>query len=107
MSSGDTFNGVYEVFGGMTTIILLILGFTMMYFHLKNEMLKTVFWLTVLILFFSCACVLIGSLIPSILGLIVSFLKVIIENLLSSYLFHVALLFGLLIVICQRQPALV
>ncbi|XP_016405945.1 uncharacterized protein LOC107738669 [Sinocyclocheilus rhinocerous] len=57
--------GFVNVFGGMITIILLISGLTMMYFHLNNEMLKIVFWLTILTLLFSCACVLIGSVILS------------------------------------------
>lgn len=98
--------GFVNVFGGMMTIILLLLGLTITYFHLKNEMLKSIVWLTVLIMLYSCACVFSVSVILSILGLIVNFLKIIIENLLSSYLFYVAVFFGSLIVIFSRADCM-
>ncbi|XP_058623570.1 uncharacterized protein LOC131534605 [Onychostoma macrolepis] len=90
--------------GVKMTIILLILGFTTACLHLKTETLLNVFYFIVIIVVLPCVCVLIGS-VFLMLGSVMSFIKVIIENLLSSYLFHVALLFGSLIVICQRQTA--
>ncbi|XP_048013893.1 uncharacterized protein LOC125246859 [Megalobrama amblycephala] len=92
---------VFALLGMNMTIMLLISGLTMAYWHLKSETLHNVIGLSVLTLFFSCGCVLIGS-VFLILGLMMSFLKVLIESLVSSYLFYVALL---LIVMWRRQTA--
>ncbi len=97
-------NMLFALLGVKMTIILLTLGFTMAHLHLKSETQQNVFGFIVIMVFFSCVCVIIGS-VFLMLGLVMSFIKVIIENLFSSYLFHVALLFGSLIVICQRQTA--
>ncbi|KAK9951880.1 hypothetical protein ABG768_017754 [Culter alburnus] len=91
-------NVLFTLLNVKMTIILLTLGFTMAYFYLKNETLETVKILIVTTLVFPCGCVLIGS-VFLILGLVMSFLKVIIQNLVSSYLFYVALFLGSLIVI--------
>ncbi|XP_051740960.1 uncharacterized protein LOC127507702 isoform X4 [Ctenopharyngodon idella] len=80
------------------TVMLLMFGFTMACWHLKSETLGNVISLTGPTLFFSCGCVLIGS-VFLILGLIMSFLKVIIQNMVCSNLFYVALFLGSLIVI--------
>ncbi|KAK9951887.1 hypothetical protein ABG768_017761 [Culter alburnus] len=95
------FVNVFALLGMNMTIMLLISGLTMAYWHLKSETLHNVIDLSVLTLFFSCGCVLIGS-VFLILGLMMSFLKVLIESLVSSYLFYVALL---LIVMWRRQTA--
>ncbi len=85
-------------------IFLLILGFIMACVHLMSGILQNVFWFMVIIVFFPCVCVLIGS-VFLMLGLVMSFIKVIIENLFSSFLFHVVLLIGSLIVIYQWLTA--
>ncbi len=95
---------LFALLGVKMSIILLILGFTMAHLLLKPETLQDMFCFIVITVVLPCVCVLIGS-VFLMLGLVISFIKVIIENLLSSYLFHVALLFGPLIVICQRQTA--
>ncbi|XP_051740957.1 uncharacterized protein LOC127507702 isoform X2 [Ctenopharyngodon idella] len=92
---------VFALLDVKMTVMLLILGLTMAYWHLKTETLHNVIGLTVLTLFFSCGCVLIGS-VFLILGLIMSFLKVLTESLVRSCLFYVALL---LIVMWRKQIA--
>ncbi|KAK7121952.1 hypothetical protein R3I93_022901 [Phoxinus phoxinus] len=92
---------VFALLGVEMTIMLLTLGLTMAYWDLKSETLQEGIGFTVFTLFLSCGCVLIGS-VFLILGLMVSFLKVFMESLVSSYLFYVALLL-IVIVICRRQ----
>ncbi|XP_077065867.1 uncharacterized protein LOC143719390 [Siphateles boraxobius] len=82
---------VFALLGVKMTIMLLILWLTMAYWDLKSETLKKVIGLSALTLFFSCGCVLTGS-VFLILGPMMSFLKVLMESLVSSYLFYVALL---------------
>ncbi|XP_051547763.1 uncharacterized protein LOC127437113 isoform X2 [Myxocyprinus asiaticus] len=89
---------VFALLGVKMTIILLILAFTIAYFHFNKKTVQGVICLTVLIPFFSCCCVFIGSVIL-ILVTLVSFLKLLIYNLLSSYLFYVALMLGSFLVI--------
>ncbi|KAK9951884.1 hypothetical protein ABG768_017758 [Culter alburnus] len=93
---------VFALLDVKMTIMLLISGLTMAYWHLKSETLGNVISLTVLTLLFSCGCVLIGS-VFLILGLVMSFLKVITQSLVSSFLFYVALFLGSLIVIWRRN----
>ncbi|XP_048013888.1 uncharacterized protein LOC125246856 isoform X2 [Megalobrama amblycephala] len=93
---------VFALLDVKMTIMLLISGLTMAYWHLKSETLENVIGLSVLTLFFSCGCVLIGS-VFLILGLMMSFLKVITQSLVSSFLFYVALFLGSLIVIRRRN----
>ncbi|KAK9951882.1 hypothetical protein ABG768_017756 [Culter alburnus] len=89
---------VFALLGMNMTVLLLISGFTMTYWHLKSETLHNVIGLIVPKLFYLCGCVLIGS-VFLILGLMMSFLKVIIQNLVCSNFFYVALFLGSLIVI--------
>ncbi|KAK9951885.1 hypothetical protein ABG768_017759 [Culter alburnus] len=93
---------VFALLDVKMTIMLLISGLTMAYWHLTSETLGNVISLTVLTLFFSCGCVLIGS-VFLILGLMMSFLKVITQSLVSSFLFYVALFLGSFIVIRRRN----
>ncbi|XP_077065863.1 uncharacterized protein LOC143719389 [Siphateles boraxobius] len=93
---------VFALLGVKQTIMLLISGFTMAYWLLdmklfSSETLKKVIGFTFLTLFFPCGCVLIGSLFL-ILGPMMSFLKVLIESLVSSYLFYVVLFVGALLI---------
>ncbi|XP_051978627.1 uncharacterized protein LOC127640212 [Xyrauchen texanus] len=95
---------VFTLLSVKMTLILLMLAFINAYFFFNNETVLGAICLTVLMLLFSCCCVLIGSLIL-ILVTLVSFLKVLIVNLLSSYLFYVALMLGSFIVIRSVQTA--
>ncbi|XP_048013890.1 uncharacterized protein LOC125246857 [Megalobrama amblycephala] len=89
---------VFALLDVKMTIMLLMFGFTMVCWHLKSETLQDVIGSTVLTLFFSCGCVLIGS-VFLFFGLMMSFLKVLIQSLVSSYLFYV----GLLLIVVMHQ----
>ncbi|XP_067292982.1 uncharacterized protein [Pseudorasbora parva] len=93
---------VFALLGVKMTLMLLILGFTMAYWHLKSETLKNVIGFTIVTLVLPCGCVLIGS-VFLILGLLMSFFELLTESLVSSYLFYVALFLGTLIVIWRRN----
>ncbi|XP_067292981.1 uncharacterized protein [Pseudorasbora parva] len=94
---------VFAVLGVKMTLMLLILGFTMAYWHLKSKNLQNVIRFAVVTLFLSCGCVLIGSVFLILAdGLMMSFLKILIGRSVSSFLFYVALL---LIVMLRRQTA--
>ncbi|XDV53533.1 hypothetical protein PO909_022009 [Leuciscus waleckii] len=88
---------VFALLGVTMTLMLLISGLTVAYWHLKPETLGKVIAFTVLTLFISCGCVLIGS-VFLILGRMMSFLKVLLESLVSFFLFYVTLSLGALII---------
>ncbi|XP_043084575.1 uncharacterized protein LOC122331152 isoform X1 [Puntigrus tetrazona] len=96
---------LFSLFGVKMIIILLLFGFTMACLHLKTETLHNVLCYTVIIVVLPCVCVLIGTCVFLLSRLAMSFINVIIEKLVSSWLFYVALWFGSLIAICQRQHA--
>jgi len=89
---------VFALLGVKMTMMLLILGLTLAYWHLKSETLQELIGFTILTLFLPCGCVLILGSVFLILGLMMSFLKVLIESLVSSYLFYVGLFLGALII---------
>ncbi|XP_050955602.1 uncharacterized protein LOC127156665 isoform X1 [Labeo rohita] len=93
---------VFGLLGVKISIILLILGITMVHFHFKGKTIENVMHFIIFIVILPCACVLIGSLVFPSLGLVMSFLKVIVENLVRSYLFYAALLLGTLKVIWRK-----